>query len=515
MISIINCGSQYTQLIARRVREDNVYSEIVPHDTPWDELNKPGLEGVIISGGPDSVYEAGAMTIDKNILTQDRVPVLGTCYGMQLISYLLGGKVESYDKKEYGDNTITILTDNLLFKDIPKSTNVWMSHGDSVTELPEGFNVIARSSYGHSAAIHRGNIYGIQFHAEVNHTPFGRHMLKNYLDICQAKRTWTPEKMIDKSIAYIRATIGDYQGPILSAVSGGVDSSVATALVALEWIDRLYAAFVNNGLLRKGEPEQVVNTFQKVIPNFTGLNAIEDFMDILNGVTEPEAKRRHIGELFIRIFEQYAKTISPVPEFLIQGTIYPDVVESAEDKRNEGAHRIKTHHNVGGLPDDMQFTLIEPLRYLFKDEVRAIGEALGLPDEIVWRQPFPGPGLAIRCPGEVTWERLERLRDADYIFTSELDQAGLLRMKGSEGSAQAFAVLLPVKSVGVMGDDRTYEEPVVLRAVQTDDFMTATAALLPPDLIVHIGTRIVNEVEGINRVMYDYTSKPPATIEWE
>jgi GMP synthase (glutamine-hydrolysing) len=394
-----------------------------------------------------------------------------------------------------------------------------MSHGDRIEVLPEGFSRLAESDNSPFAVMGnlRRNYFGVQFHPEVHHTPAGSEMLRRFVvEICKANPDWTPEAIIDESVERIRVQVGDQR--VLSAVSGGVDSSVATALVHKAVGDQLVAVFVDNGLLRKNEPEQVVETFREHLGvQLYPVNAVEDFMEALAGIREPEQKRRIIGEKFIRIFEAQAHRFDQ-PPFLVQGTIYPDVVESSAPDRAQ-AHKIKTHHNVGGLPEDMHFELVEPLRYLFKDEVRAVGEALGLPTDLVWRQPFPGPGLAVRCLGEVNWDRLERLREADAIFRDELSQTGLLRMKRTAeqitGSAQAFAVLLPVQSVGVMGDLRTYQEAVVLRAVTTEDFMTADWARLPHDLLARIANRIVNEVSGVNRVVYDITSKPPSTIEWE
>jgi len=445
------------------------------------------------------------------------VPILGICYGMQALTHALGGRVAASTEREYGPATVNPLIPNPLLSDTQFS--VWMAHGDRIEVLPEGFIRLAESDNSPFAAmgdLERG-YFGVQFHPEVHHTPTGSEMLRAFVvEVCNAKPDWTPEVIIDESVARIRAQVRDQR--VLSAVSGGVDSSVATALVHKAVGDQLVAVFVDNGLLRKNEPEQVVKTFREHLGvQLFPVNAVEDFMEALAGVTEPEQKRKIIGEKFIRIFEEQARRLEQ-PPFLVQGTIYPDVVESSAPDRAQ-AHKIKTHHNVGGLPEDMVFDLVEPLRYLFKDEVRAVGEALDLPTDMVWRQPFPGPGLAVRCLGEVNWDRLERLRDADAIFREELSLAGLLRMKQSKGSvsgsAQAFAVLLPVRSVGVMGDLRTYQEAVALRAVTTEDFMTADWARLPYDLLARIANRIVNEVAGVNRVVYDITSKPPSTIEWE
>ncbi len=515
-IVILDFGSQYSQLIARRVRENQVYSELLPWNAAPERVQAIKPKGFILSGGPNSIYEPGAPQIPAYVL-RSGLPILGICYGMQALTHALGGRVAPSTEKEYGPAQVVTLTPNDLTP--PGDFPVWMSHGDRIEALPEGFSRLAESDNSPFAAmgdLERG-YFGVQFHPEVHHTPSGSEMLRRFVvEVCKTQPDWTPEAIIDESVARIRAQVGKQR--VLSAVSGGVDSSVATALVQRAVGDQLAAVFVDNGLLRKDEPEQVVKTFREYLGvQLFPINAVEDFMEALSGVTEPEQKRKIIGEKFIRIFEEQARRLEQ-PPFLVQGTIYPDVVESSASDRAQ-AHKIKTHHNVGGLPDDMQFNLVEPLRYLFKDEVRAVGEALGLPTEMVWRQPFPGPGLAVRCLGEVNWERLERLREADAVFREELSQAGLLKMKQADGqisgSAQAFAVLLPVRSVGVMGDNRTYQEAVALRAVTTEDFMTADWARLPHDLLARIANRIVNEVSGVNRVVYDITSKPPSTIEWE
>lgn len=514
-IAILDFGSQYTQLIARRIRELCVYSEIFPWDAPAERVLALKPKGFILSGGPSSVYEPGAPTLPAYVL-ESGLPVLGICYGMHLLTLALGGKVSPSQEREYGPAQIETVCANLL---IPEGTQpVWMSHGDRTEALPPGFERLANSSNSPFAAMgdQQGRRFGVQFHPEVHHTPGGKEILRRFvIDICATAPQWTPESIITESITRIRQQVGD--APVLAAVSGGVDSSVATALVHRAIGNQLNAVFVDTGMLRQDERQQVEIAFrQNLGANLVTVNAIEEFLDNLQGVAEPEAKRRIIGETFIRIFEAEARRLGQ-PRFLVQGTIYPDVVESSAPDRNK-AQRIKTHHNVGGLPKDMAFSLVEPLRYLFKDEVRAVGEALGLPAELVWRQPFPGPGLAVRCLGEITWERLERLRAADAIFTSELADAGLLNRKPEEETcriSQAFAVLLPVRSVGVMGDQRTYQEAITLRAVTTDDFMTADWARLPYDLLGRVANRIVNEVKGVNRVVYDVTSKPPATIEWE
>lgn len=518
VIAVLDFGSQTSQLIARRIRDVQVYSELFPWDAPEEKVMALKPKGFILSGGPNSVYEPGAPHLPHYVL-ESGLPVLGICYGMQALTYALGGQVAPASRREYGLAHVFPEAGNLL---MTSEQDVWMSHGDRIETPPPGFSVLGRSPSSPVAMM--GNVernyFGVQFHPEVRHTPGGVEILRRFaVDICGAKRDWTAESIIETSLQRLRQQVGD--AAVLSAVSGGVDSSVATAMVHRAVGDQLSAVFVDTGLLRKGEAAQVKAALHGTLGvELVVIDAVDRFMKALRGVTEPEQKRRIIGELFIRIFEDHARQIGK-PNFLVQGTIYPDVVESSAPDRAKG-HRIKSHHNVGGLPEQMQFELVEPLRYLFKDEVRAVGEALGLPASLVWRQPFPGPGLAVRCLGEITPERLERLREADAVFTDELSAAGLLRLKNSsdpqgnlEGTAQAFAVLLPVQSVGVMGDQRTYQETVALRAVTTEDFMTADWARLPYSLLARISNRIVNEVPGINRVVYDITSKPPATIEWE
>jgi len=514
-ILILDFGSQYTQLIARRVREMHVYSELLPWNTPAERALAVKPKGIILSGSHFSVYAAGAPTLPDYVLEMG-VPVLGICYGMQLLTQALGGKVTSAPHREYGPATIRTVTPNRLLPE--GSQPVWMSHGDRIEAMPPGFTAYAVSENSPFAAIgdESGRRIGVQFHPEVHHTPGGKEFLRRFVvEGCQATQDWTPESIIQQAVAQIRQQVGNAR--VLSAVSGGVDSSVATALVHRAVGDQLSAVFVDTGMLRMDEREQVEPAFRKNLGvQLNVVNGVEEFLDKLEGVTDPEQKRKIIGETFIRTFEAEARRLEH-PPFLVQGTIYPDVVESSGPDRSQ-AQRIKSHHNVGGLPPDMKFNLVEPLRYLFKDEVRMVGEALGLPPELVWRQPFPGPGLAVRCLGEITWERLERLRQADAIFTGELAAAGLLN-RGLEDVpgriSQAFAVLLPVRSVGVMGDERTYQEAVALRAVTTEDFMTADWARLPHELLGKVANRIVNEVKGVNRVVYDITSKPPATIEWE
>ena len=512
-IIVLDFGSQYSQLIARRVREAQVYCELLPWDAPEAEVLSYSPKGFILSGGPRSVYDPGAPFLPEYVLTAG-APILGICYGMQVLTHALGGRVAPAGKREYGPASFDLVKESSILKQ-EDNPQVWMSHGDRIEQPPAGFTVLATTGNSPVGAIgdsERG-YYGLQFHPEVRHTPAGASILQRFvLDVCGCQGDWTPQSIIDRAISDIRAQVGDAK--VLSAVSGGVDSSVATALVQKAVGDQLAAVFVDTGLMRKDERLWVERAFKENLgANLVTLDAIEEFFSNLEDVSAPEEKRRIIGETFIRLFEDAAHKLDD-PSFLVQGTIYPDVVESRAPERGH-AHRIKTHHNVGGLPEDMEFKLVEPLRYLFKDEVRKVGEALGLPSELVWRQPFPGPGLAVRCLGELTLERVEKLRAADAIFTEELGEAGLLRLQDETGTSQAFAVLLPVKAVGVMGDQRTYEEVIALRAVTTEDFMTADWARLPYDLLAKVANRIVNEVKGVNRVVYDITSKPPGTIEWE
>jgi GMP synthase (glutamine-hydrolysing) len=523
-IAILDFGSQYAQIIARRVREAQVYCELFPWDTSMENILAIQPKGFILSGGPKSVYEEGAPYIQKFIFNTG-LPILGICYGMQALTHALGGQVDLSAQREYGPAEIEPTMPDTMLDAI---TKVWMSHGDRITKLPDGFVALARTGNSPLAAMGdmKRKYFGVQFHPEVHHTPNGHKLLKHFaVDICGAKPTWTPRSIINDAVERIQKQVGNQR--VLAAVSGGVDSSVASALVHKAVGDQLVAVFVDTGLLRKNEGEQVASAFRDNLhAELITVNASDEFFSALHGVTEPEKKRKVVGEKFIRVFEEQAKQVG-LPKFLVQGTIYPDVVESSASDRTK-AEKIKTHHNVGGLPKDMHFELVEPLRYLFKDEVRAVGEALGLPEKLVWRQPFPGPGLTVRCLGEVTPERVSRLRGADAILVDELFKAGLLNRRFSGGNkitgplkvepaaiAQAFAVLLPVHSVGVMGDQRTYQEAVAIRAVTTEDFMTADWARLPDDLLARIANRIVNEVDGINRVVYDITSKPPATIEWE
>jgi GMP synthase (glutamine-hydrolysing) len=518
-IAILDFGSQYSQLIARRVREAHIYCQLFPHNAPAEQVLALNPRGFILSGGPSSVYDQDAPQLPAYLLASGR-PVLGICYGMHLLAQALGGHVAASPEREYGRALVQPLDANGAdptsdFRLPPSAFQAWMSHGDKVDRLPPGFAATATSencAYAAMADPARG-LFAIQFHPEVNHTEHGRDILRAFLATTGARAEWTPGSMVEDALARVRAQVGG--APVVAAVSGGVDSSVAAALVQRAVGDQLTCVFVNTGMLRAGEPEAVAVAFRDMLgARLVAVNAAEEFLDALAGVTDPEQKRKIIGEKFIRIFEREAVRAAGVggtaARFLVQGTIYPDVVESAGPER-QVASKIKTHHNVGGLPADLGFELVEPLRFLFKDEVRAVGAELGLPEAMVWRQPFPGPGLAVRCLGEITWPRLETLRAADKIVTDELGAAGLLR----NGTAQAFAVLLPVRSVGVMGDFRTYQETCAIRAVTTDDFMTADWARLPYDLLARISSRIVNEVKGINRVVYDISSKPPATIEWE
>jgi GMP synthase (glutamine-hydrolysing) len=513
-IAILDYGSQYSQLIARRLREIHVYCELLPWDAPVQEIMALDPKGFILSGGPNSVYDPGAPGLPGEILAAHR-PILGICYGMQLLAHQLGGQVAAAGQHEYGLAHICVEADNPLLP--PGEHAVWMSHGDRIDRLPSGFVPLASSPGSPLAAMASSEqgLFGLQFHPEVVHTPIGGEVLESFaVGICGVQPTWTADSIIRQSIEAVRAQVGDSRA--LVAVSGGVDSSVAALLVHRAIGSQLYAVFVDNGLLRQGERETVEAALLPQMGSSLGvIDASQRFLSELKGLTDPEQKRMAVGETFIRVFEAHARTLGDIP-FLVQGTIYPDVVESRAPERAT-ARRIKTHHNVGGLPENHSFKLVEPLRYLFKDEVRAIGEALGMPADLVWRQPFPGPGLSVRCLGEVTSERLERLRMADDIFTSALEEAGLLgkREAASSGIAQAFAALLPVQSVGVMGDQRTYQETIVLRAVTSRDFMTADWARLPDNLLAAVSSRIVNEVPGVNRVVYDLTSKPPATIEWE
>ena len=508
-VVVVDFGSQYSRLIARRVRESRVYCEIVPHDATWDQVAHLNPKGVILSGGPASVYEPDAPMAPMWIYER-RLPILGICYGLQVLAHQLGGKVVPGNRREYGHAVLhQSASDSLIFADLPSSTTVWMSHGDQVLEMPPGFRSLAYTDNSPIAVM--GNdegVIGLQFHPEVVHTPEGKKVIENFLyHICRCRGAWTASNFVEESIGRIRAEVGD--GKVVCALSGGVDSAVAATLVHRAVGDQLTCVFVDNGLLRKEESQRVMETFERNLNmNIVRVDATEDFLTRLAGVIDPEEKRISIGEEFIRVFEEQAAVLGRV-DFLAQGTLYPDVIES-QTPENKASAKIKTHHNVGGLPEDMAFSLVEPLRYLFKDEVREVGLALGLPEEMVYRQPFPGPGLAIRIIGEVTWEKLEMLRACDWIVMDEIEAAGLYRELW-----QSFAVLTDTRSVGVMGDFRTYGHMVAIRAVTSEDAMTADWARLPYDVLARISNRIVNEVPQVNRVVYDITSKPPGTIEWE
>jgi len=503
-VLVIDLGAQYAQLIARRIREANVLSEIVPRDISASEVREADPIAVVLSGGPASVYDADAYQVDAEILELG-VPVLGICYGHQLLAQYLGGEVTSTGTSEFGGTELRISGVSAVLDDADQL--VWMSHRDSVSAAPAGFTVTARTEESPVAAMEdlERRMVGVQFHPEVSHTPKGSDMLRRFLfDVAGAQPTWTSSSIIEWAVAEVKDQVGEEQ--IICGLSGGVDSAVAAALVLKAVGEQLTCVFVDTGLLRRDEGSQVIETFERVFrARLIAVDAGDRFMRALAGVTDPERKRKTIGETFIRVFEEAATELADA-KFLVQGTLYPDIIESG----TSDAAKIKSHHNVGGLPDDMAFDLVEPLRGLFKDEVRAVGLSLGLPEEIVWRQPFPGPGLAVRIIGEVTAERCEILREADAIITDEIENAGL----GQE-LWQWFGVLPAIKTVGVQGDERTYAHPLIVRAVQSEDAMTADWARLPYEVLDRISSRVINEVPSINRVAYDISSKPPATIEWE
>jgi GMP synthase (glutamine-hydrolysing) len=509
VILVLDFGSQYTQLIARRVRELGVYSEIHPFSYSLEKIRSQRPVGIILSGGPSSVYEADAPKPDPGIFDLG-IPILGICYGLQVFADRLGGKVNSAARREYGKADLHIDNKDDLFAGLNSTISVWMSHGDSLSQMPDGFEPIAHSENAPICAIRnlKKKMFGVQFHPEVVHTPEGKKILSNFLlNVCGAQGDWSPVSFVEQAEKRIRAHVGSSQ--VLCALSGGVDSSVLAVLLHRAVGDQLHCVHINNGLMRKNESEQVVKTFRDMFHiNLTYVDATEIFLSRLAGVNDPEQKRKIIGKTFIEVFEQEAKKLTGFVEYLAQGTLYPDVIESVSFKGPSVT--IKTHHNVGGLPEKMNFKLIEPFRELFKDEVRSIGRILGVPEDLIGRHPFPGPGLAVRVLGDITKEKLQLLREADDIFIQELKRSNLYNEIW-----QAFVVLLPIRSVGVMGDSRTYENAVALRAVTSVDGMTADWAKIPNELLAQISNRITNELRGINRVVYDISSKPPATIEWE
>jgi len=506
MIVVLDFGGQYNQLIARRIRDLGVYSELIPYDTSIEEIKEINPKGIVFSGGPASVYVENAPIVDSKIYDLG-IPIFGICYGMQMMTHQLEGKVERAKVREYGKADIDIKTDTPLFRELEKKQQVWMSHSDLVLETPKGFQVDASTEHAPIAGMSNPakGFYAVQFHPEVQHSIYGMDMLKNFLfDVCHVEKNWSMETFIEEKILEIKQTVGDKK--VLCALSGGVDSSVVAVLIHQAIGDQLTCMFVDHGLLRKGEAESVMETFgEEFKMNIIKIDAKERFLSKLNNVSDPEQKRKIIGNEFIRVFEEESKNLGDF-DFLAQGTLYTDIIESG----TKTAETIKSHHNVGGLPEDMNFELLEPLNALFKDEVRKVGTELGIPDEIVWRQPFPGPGLAIRVLGDITEEKLEIVRESDFVLRDQIKKSGLER-----DIWQYFTVLPNIKSVGVMGDSRTYAYTVGIRAVTSIDGMTADWARIPFDVLEKISNRIVNEVDGVNRVVYDITSKPPSTIEWE
>ncbi|MCK5126330.1 MAG: glutamine-hydrolyzing GMP synthase [candidate division Zixibacteria bacterium] len=507
LILILDFGSQYTQLIARRVREQNVYCEIVPYNTDLSKYADANLKGYILSGGPSSVFDDDSPMLPDSFF-ETKTPILGICYGLQLMALKMGGKLVASENREYGPAVINISDEDILLKGVSSPNNVWMSHGDSLDAPPNGFRTLASTADIPFAALANDDrkFYGVQFHPEVNHTDNGAKIIKNFLfDICHVSGDWTTESFIESTVQMLKETIGDEK--VILGISGGVDSTVTAGLLQKAVGDKMTAIFVNNGLLRKNEYEEVIDSYKSMGINLKPVDASEQFLTKLAGVVDPEKKRKIIGNTFIEVFEEAAKSVGDAT-FLAQGTLYPDVIESVSFKGPSAT--IKSHHNVGGLPEEMNLKIVEPLRELFKDEVRALGKMLEIDPLLIGRHPFPGPGLAVRILGDITVDKLNVLRDADAIYMSELKSTGQY-----DKIWQAFAILLPVQSVGVMGDERTYENTIALRAVTSTDGMTADWARIPDDILARISNRIINEVKGVNRVCYDISTKPPATIEWE